>query len=83
MTRLTRPVKRETNAVVRDRGRMRPLMVKLEEGGHLMRLWPKGTRQVYTVPFEAVYRLGVQIRVEEMRAEKAAKRKERVRGNRR
>jgi hypothetical protein len=75
MTNLdNRPVVRETRALDTTRSGRRPLVVKLETGGRVVRIKPKGTRQWYTVPYEELYRVGVRIRAVEIRNEKAERR---------
>lgn len=75
MTNLdNRPVKRETRCIDTTRSGRRPLVVLLEVGGRLLRIKPKGTRRWYAVPYEEVYRAGVRIRMQEIKAERAARR---------
>lgn len=71
-----RPVVRETAAV--DRGR--PILIKLEVGGKLIRLKQKGRRQWYSVGVEQVYALAVRMRMAEVAAEKKAAKAARKRG---
>lgn len=68
-TPLTRRVVRETTLFTHRRP-TKPILVCLEEGGKLMRLWVKGERTKYTVSIQAVYELGARIRLEEIREEK-------------
>ena len=72
-----RAVKRETRVLDPIR-RRRPLIVKLEIGGRVLRIKVKGDRRWYTVNFEDIYRLGCHIRAQEIKAEKAARRKARA-----
>lgn len=80
MTNLDRrPVRRETNAVDGTRGGMRPLIVMLEVGGKFLRIKPKGTRTWFTVDYNTIYREAVRIRWQQLKAEKAAAKKARIR----
>lgn len=77
MTNLdVRPVTRETRTLDPCK-RRKPLVVRLEVGGRLLRIKAKGDRRWYAVPFEEIYRLGLRIRAQELRAEKAARKKNR------
>lgn len=73
MTKIERPLLRETAAV--DRGR--PLLIELHPGFLVLR--PKGTRQRWSISYQAVFWMAVKTEVEERRAErqrqKAAKAK--------
>lgn len=69
MTRLTRDVKRETDAVIQGR----PLM--LEVGRLTIAVRLKGKRCRYEVPIAALWSLGAKLRRRELDAEKKAKRK--------
>lgn len=73
MTLLTKPVSRESAAM--DRGK--PLMVTLHPR-HL-EIRPKGTRQRYTLGYEAILWLAVKRQLDEQRREKIKARKERRR----
>jgi predicted HAD superfamily Cof-like phosphohydrolase len=64
-TKLTRRVVRETS--VREQGG-RPLMIELVEGGRLLRVWPKGRRQRYTVTIEQLYVQGWKNKAADERA---------------
>ncbi len=75
---LTRAVTRTTSTIDTTRGGRRYLVVRLEEGGKLVRIRPKGTRTWYSVTYADVYRLAVRNRAQELKAEKAARRAARV-----
>jgi hypothetical protein len=75
MTNLdVRPVRRETRAVDPVK-RRKVLIVLLEVGGRVLRIKCKGDRRWYTVPYEEIYRTGCRIRAQEIKAEKAARRR--------
>ena len=74
MTDTTKPVKRRTIAMVRDQGRMRPLVVTIHPNGTLS-LRPERTRREETVTLEAIYSMAVKARVALERAEKKRKRR--------
>ena len=76
MTTTTKPVRRETFASVRERGRIRPLVIELNTTYLRVRL--KGSRRFYTVTYDQVWGLGARNAAEERRREKAAARKARV-----
>lgn len=69
MTLLTKPVSRESAAT--DRGK--PLIVTLFP--RWLEIRPKGTRQRYTIGYEAALWLAVKRQVEEQRREKIRARK--------
>jgi hypothetical protein len=73
MTKLTRPVRRETSDVDPCFGRT--LLVMLEVGGKFLRIWQKGRRQRYTVTYAEIWRLGMQNHARAVKAELVAKRK--------
>jgi hypothetical protein len=75
--KLTRPVVRET--AERDHRTGKPLIIRLEEGGHLIRMKVKGERRWYTVRLAEVWFLGAKNRAAELRLEKAAKQTEKRR----
>lgn len=69
-----RPVTRETSSLVFERSVRRPIIIRIEEGGKLLRCRLKGTRRTHTVSIEAVYRLGLAATAEALRqARKAAR----------
>jgi len=70
MTKVTRPVRRETGYSYRGR----PIMLLLEEGGKLIRLREKGRRRWFTISIETVFWLAVRTETE---AEKQRRREER------
>lgn len=66
-----RAVVRETNTLDPVR-RRKPLVVKLEVGGKMVRIKVKGERRWYAVGYADLYRMGCSIRSVELRAEKTA-----------
>ncbi len=82
-TRLSRPVTRETND--RDPVWGRILMVRLEEGGRMLRIWQKGRRKKFSVTYADLWRFAFQAYAKaalaERKAAKAARRAERKKSN--
>jgi hypothetical protein len=76
---LRRGVRRETCTAEPCKGR-RPLVILLEQGGHLVRIKPKGTRKWYSVTYAQIYRLGIHNRAAEIRQEKQERRDARKAG---
>ena len=72
MTLLQNPVRRETQAMKRDAGRTRPLMIGLYPAHLEVRL--KGTRRAMLVSYEAVYDLACKQAARAAREEKKGKR---------
>ena len=68
MTRLDRPVRRETDTYKRDGGRARALIVELHPT-HLQ-LRRKGTRRVLSIPYDAVYDAAAKMLARADRADK-------------
>jgi hypothetical protein len=78
MTNLdSRPVRRETRAIDPVM-RRKNLIVLLELGGRVLRIRCKGDRRWYTVPYEEIYRIGCRLRAQELKAEKAERRRARL-----
>lgn len=75
MTRLNKPISRETSELVRARG-PRPLIVTLYPGDQIG-LRPKGTRTEERTTLSAVYSLAIKQRIARERAEKLKTRKAR------
>lgn len=76
-TTLTKPVKRRSNTLRRDRAKMRAIVITLYPAGFIgLRL--EGTRREETIPLEHVYERAIKMRLALAKAEKAAKRKKRV-----
>lgn len=73
-TKATKPVHRETTALVRERG-FRPLIATLH--GSLLLLRPKGLRSEEVLDIGAAYSIAVKQRVNREQAEKRAARKSR------
>ena len=69
----TRPVRRETRTIDTTKGGRRPLVIMLEVGGKFVRIKPKGTRTWFVVPYEEIYRSGIRIRAQEIKAAKKAR----------
>lgn len=74
MTTLARKVTRLT--ACRDH-RGKPLVIRLEEGGTLVRMKTKGSRRWYTVSIQQIWRQGAMNRLAEIRQERAERRKAR------
>lgn len=61
MTNLdTKPVQRETRELDLTRGGRRPLVVRLERGGKVLKIRPKGTRTWFPVTWGDVFRLALR-----------------------
>ena len=71
-TKLTRAVVRETSEI--DHRTRKPYIIKLEEGGKLVKLKVKGERSWYTVTVRQLVVLGGRNKVEEERRLKAERR---------
>lgn len=76
MTALNKPIKRSTNAVIRDKGRTRRLVVTLYPGD-VIGLRPEKTRREEITSLAAVYSLAIKQRLAAERAEKIKARKAR------
>ena len=74
-TKLNKPVKRETQVLIRDGGKMRPLVVRLE--GSILILKLKGRRSEEVIDLESAYFGAIKARVFRARMEKAKERKAR------
>jgi len=76
MTGLTRrAVVRVTSEV--DHRTRRPFVVRLEAGGHLIRVKTLGSRTWFTVTVKQLWQLACETRAREVRAEKMRLREER------
>jgi len=73
MTRLDKPVRRETATLKRDQGRTRALLVELHPSHIELRL--KGTRRRLAVPYDAVYDLASKLLARAEREERANRKK--------
>ncbi len=74
-TKLTKPVKRRSNELRRDRGKYRAIVVTIYPAGFIgLRL--EGTRKEETIPIQATYERAIKMRLAFEKAEKARKRKE-------
>lgn len=74
MTPLKKPVKRVTDTTVRDRGKVRRLVITVYPSGFIG-LRPEATRKEELLSFDAAYSIAVKQRVARERAEKQAERK--------
>ncbi len=74
MTGLDRPITRETMTIDTMRGGRRLLVVRLEEGGKVLKIRPKGTRRWYTLDYASIYRAAVMAHARAIAAEKKEKR---------
>ncbi len=72
-TKLTRRVTRETAS--KDPCYGRTIMICLEEGGQLLRVWQKGRRKKYALTFADLWRFAFQTYAKAARLEKQAKRR--------
>jgi hypothetical protein len=75
VTMLTKPVKRQTETLVRDGAKRRNLVVTLYPGG-VIGLRPSKTRREELLTLEAAYALAIRQRVAKERAEKKARRRQ-------
>lgn len=76
MTDLTKPVRRRTQELRRDRGKFRRIVVTIYPAGYLgLRL--EKTRREEILPFAAAYDVAIKMRVAHERAERAKARKAR------
>jgi hypothetical protein len=71
-TKLTRPVTRET--ADRDPVWGRLLMVRLEEGGRMLRIWQKSRRKKFTLTYAEIWRFAFQAYAKAALAERKAAR---------
>jgi len=67
------PLIRETGATIRAGRKLRPLVAELHPWGVVLR--PKGTRQRYSVPWDAIWSVGGKMEAARRREEKAAGRR--------
>ena len=72
MTTTRKPVRRETPELVRDAGKVRPLIVELWPSG--IAVYQKRSRHSYLIPYRAIYDLGVKLFVEAGRRQKRQRR---------
>jgi len=68
MTPVKRRVVRETAALVRDRHKIRPVVLILAPPGDRIGFRAKGTRKTYFLPIHQCYILAVQAHADAMRA---------------
>lgn len=83
MTGLDRPVTRETSTIDGTRGGRRYLIVRLEEGGRVLKIRPKGTRRWFALDYNTIYQQAIRAYARDLAArkkeEREAKRKEKRR----
>jgi len=77
MTTTSKPIKRETLSSVRERGKVRPIVIELRPTYIYIRL--KGTRKSFTATYDQLWTLGARNAAEALRRERAEKRVERKR----
>jgi hypothetical protein len=77
MTKLDRPVVRETRTIDKSCGRPRPIVIRLEEGGNIVRLKRKGERRWYTLTYSAIMLLAYKAAAEEAKKQKQLRRQQR------
>lgn len=78
-TRLTKPVRRKSNEVRRDRGKYRHIIVTIYPAGFIgMRL--EGTRKEETILIEAAYERAIKMRMAFEKSEKAKARAAKKKG---
>lgn len=79
VTHLSKPVKRRTNEVRRDRSKIRAIIIAIYPAGYLgLRL--QGTRREETIPIQFVFERAVKMRLASEQLEKARKRKAKLAG---
>ena len=74
-TNCTKPVKRRSTSLQRDKGKLRCLIVTIYPGNYIG-LRPEGTRREETITLGAAYDVAVKMRVATERADKARAKKE-------
>jgi len=75
MTTTLKPIKRETLQSVRERGKIRPIVIELAATYITIRL--KGTRHSYTATYDQLWKLGAENAAAARRRERTARRVER------
>lgn len=68
MTKSTKPVVRETLSSVRERGKLRPLVIQIH--ATYVSIRGKGCRSAYVVTMDQIYNLGARNAAEAARREK-------------
>lgn len=76
MTSLTKPVRRESSAVIRERGQSRPIIITLEPPC-LLKFRAKGCKRSYAITANQAYCLAVRTYIAAEKAKKAKEKKER------
>lgn len=74
MTPIRAPIKRLTAIQDPDHSGQ-PLVILIEEGGAMIRVKPRRQRSWYSCSLKQLWRLAVQNRADEIKAERIAKRK--------
>jgi hypothetical protein len=78
-TQLTKPVKRRSNEVRRDRGKSRAIVITIYPHGYIgLRL--EGTRSEETLPIQAAYERAIKMRLASAQLEKARAKKAKIQG---
>lgn len=78
MTKLSKKVVRQSDAIIRDGAKRRRLVVTLYPSGDMVGLRPERTRREELIPLEVIYQLAVRLRVREEQSKKKAAKKARV-----
>jgi hypothetical protein len=65
MTKTIRPVKRETLSQVRERGKLRPIIIEL--GSTYLTIRLKGSRHSFTATYDQLWKLGAENAAREAR----------------
>jgi len=73
MTSLVRPVRRETASLIRDGGKVRPIVVEIHAGYMMLR--QKGCRTKYALTYDVAYRYAVRLQVEAERRERKGRKR--------
>lgn len=69
MQKATREIERETDALVFDQGKNRPVVLTIKPG-RLLGVRLKGTRRNYDLPADSIYSMAVKAEIEAKKAEK-------------
>lgn len=76
MTKATKPIARETESLVRSKGKHYPIIAGLKSGGMVLVLRLKQHRQEYTLPIDWCFWQAVEAHVlAEKKAKKTARRR--------
>ncbi len=78
-TKLTKPIKRRSNELRRDRGKYRAIIIAVYPAGFIgFRL--EGTRKEETMPIEAAYERAIKMRLAAEKSDKEKARKAKRKG---